>query len=276
MNEISIGRALRELRAASGKPAKAVARSAAMSPSKLSKIEREALTPSVMDVERVLTALEVPAEVKARLTEDARKAATEVTAWRLYRRSGLHKHQEEIRAIEAQTELMRLFQPVCVPGLLQSPEYVRAVLSRHGYTPEALEKMMSARMRRQEALYDEKRSYRFVITESVLRWRIVSPAMMAAQLDKLITMSRMPNISIGIVPLSAPMTDLPSCSFTLLDNRLVIVEIPHAEVTTTEPRDIVRYATKFEGFERLAVTQEEMRTLVEGIRDDFLRERETS
>ncbi|MFF2805708.1 Scr1 family TA system antitoxin-like transcriptional regulator [Streptomyces sp. NPDC058000] len=155
MNGISIGRALRELREASGRQAKAVARSAAMSPSKLSKIEREALTPSIMDVERVLAALEVSEEVKAGLTEAARKAATEATAWRLYRRTGLYKHQEEIRAIEAQTDLMRLFQPVCIPGLLQSPEYVRAVLSRHGYADDALEKMICSRMRRQEALYDK-------------------------------------------------------------------------------------------------------------------------
>ncbi|MFF2805709.1 Scr1 family TA system antitoxin-like transcriptional regulator [Streptomyces sp. NPDC058000] len=113
-----------------------------------------------------------------------------------------------------------------------------------------------------------------MITESVLKWRLISPTMMAAQLDKLITMSRMPNISIGVVPLSAPMTDLPSSSFALFDNRLVIVEIPHAKVTTTEPRDIERYVTKFDGFEQVAVADEGMRTLMEGIRDDFLREQE--
>ncbi|WP_411121412.1 helix-turn-helix domain-containing protein [Streptomyces sp. x-19] len=126
MNGISVGRALRELREASGKQAKVVARSAAMSPSKLSKIEHEALAPSVMDVERVLTALEVSEEVKAGLTEAARKAATEATAWRLYRRTGLHKHQEEIRAIEAQTDLMRLFQPACIPGLTNATRKLSA------------------------------------------------------------------------------------------------------------------------------------------------------
>ncbi|MFD3514268.1 helix-turn-helix domain-containing protein [Streptomyces sp. NPDC058657] len=274
MNNINIGEALRDLRAASGKQAKTVARSAAMSPSKLSKIERGALAPSVMDVERVLTALEVSEEVKARLTEAARKAATEATAWRIYRRTGLHKHQEEIRAIEAQTELLRLFQPVCIPGLLQIPEYVRAVLSRHNYTDDVLEKMMGSRLRRQEALYDNTRRFHFIITESVLRWRLIPPPMMATQLDKLITMSRVPDVTIGIVPMLAPMTDLPNSSFVLFDTGLAVVEIPHAEITTTELRDIERYVSKFEGFERVAVTGEEMRTLVAGIRDEFLREQE--
>lgn len=275
MNNINIGRALWELREASGKQAKAVARSAVMSPSKLSKIENEALAPSLIDVERILAALEVSEEVKARLTEAARKAATEATAWRILRRTGLHKHQDEIRAIEAQTTLMRLFQPSCVPGLLQTPEYARAILSRHSYTQGALEKMMGARLLRQEVLHDTDRAFRFVVTESVLRWKIVRPSMLAAQLDKLIAMSRMPNVSIGVLPLSVPMTDLPSSSFVLFDTNLAIIEIPHAEITTTEARDVELYVNKFDGFEGAAVTGEEMRSFVAGLRDDFLRQQET-
>ncbi|MFH8991043.1 helix-turn-helix domain-containing protein [Streptomyces sp. NPDC017940] len=275
MNNINIGRALRELREASGKQAKAVARSAVMSPSKLSKIENEALAPSLIDVERILTALEVSEEVKARLTEAARKAATEATAWRILRRTGLHKHQDEIRAIEAQTTLMRLFQPSCIPGLLQTPEYARVILGRHGYTQGVLEKMMGARLLRQEVLHDTDRTFRFVITESVLRWKIVRPSMLAAQLDKLITMSRMPNVSIGVLPLSAPVADLPSSSFVLFDTSLAIMEIPHAEITTTEARDVELYVNKFDGFEGAAVTGEEMRYFVAGLRDDFLRQQET-
>ncbi|MET7363994.1 helix-turn-helix transcriptional regulator [Streptomyces sp. NPDC005562] len=275
MNNINIGRALRELREASGKQAKAVARSAVMSPSKLSKIENEALAPSLIDVERILTAWEVSEEVKARLTEAARKAATEATAWRILRRTGLHKHQDEIRAIEAQTTLMRLFQPSCIPGLLQTPEYARAILSGHGYTQGALEKMMGARLLRQEVLHDTDRTFRFVVTESVLRWKIVRPSMLAAQLDKLITISRMPNVGIGVLPLSSPMADLPSSSFVLFDTNLAIMEIPHAEITTTEARDVELYLNKFDGFEGAAVTGEEMRHFVAGLRDDFLRQQET-
>ncbi|MFF1376469.1 helix-turn-helix domain-containing protein [Streptomyces sp. NPDC058308] len=275
MNNINIGRALRELREASGKQAKAVARSAVMSPSKLSKIENEALAPSLIDVERILAALGVSEEVKARLADAARRAATEATAWRIYRRTGLHKHQDELRAIEAQTSLMRLFQPACIPGLLQTPEYARAILGRHGYTDGVLQKMMGARLLRQQILYDSARSFRFVVTESVLRWKIVSCPMLAAQLDKLITMSRLPNVSIGVVPLSAPMADLPSSSFVLFDTSLAIIEIPHAEITTSEIRDVELYVRKFEGFEGVSVKGKEMRAFVSGIRDGFLRQQET-
>lgn len=276
MNRSDLGKTLREMRVACGEQAKSVARSAAMSPSKLSKIENGALTPSVLDVERILEALGVPDEIKESLTEAARRAATEATAWRIYRRTGLHKHQEEIRAIEARTSLLRVFQPSCIPGLLQTPEYIRAVQQSSELTDDALEKMIGARLRRQEVLYTQSRSFRFLITESVLRWRLVPAPMMAAQLDKLISMSRMSNMKIGIVPLSAPMPELPTCSFTLFDGRLAIVEIPHAEITTTEIRDIELYTAKFETFDKTALSGDGMRDLAAGIRDDFLREQEIS
>ncbi|MFF3001335.1 helix-turn-helix domain-containing protein [Kitasatospora sp. NPDC057940] len=271
MRGTDLGKALRELRLASGKEAKAVARSAAMSPSKLSKIENGRLAPSVIDVERILTALEVPDEAKVRLAAAARAIATEATAWRIYRRAGLHKHQEDIGAIEAKTQVLRVFQHSCVPGLLQSPEYVRAVQQHSELTDDALEKMITARLRRQEILFDPARKFHFLITESVLRWEIVSPPMMAAQLDKIVAMSRMPNITVGVVPRSAPKSHLPTCSFVMFDARLVIVEIPHAEITTSEPRDVEQYASKFQEFEHASVVGNEMRCMVEEIRDEFLR-----
>jgi transcriptional regulator with XRE-family HTH domain len=116
---------------ASGKEAKAVARSALMSPSKLSKIENAKLAPSATDVERILTAIGVSDEVKAEYTEAARASATEATAWRLLKRIGVHKGQQAAKALEAQMSTLRLFQPALVPGLLQTPEYIRAVLKRH-------------------------------------------------------------------------------------------------------------------------------------------------
>ncbi|WP_030662435.1 helix-turn-helix transcriptional regulator [Streptomyces rimosus] len=275
MNAIDIGQALRELREASGKQAKVVARGAAMSPSKLSKIENGVLAPSVIDVERILAALEVSEEAKVRLMEIARQVATEATAWRIYRRSGLHKHQEEIRAIEASTTLLRLFQPSCIPGLLQTPEYVRGILEGWNLTEDALEKMVGARLKRHDVLHHEGRSFHFLITESVLRWEIIGVRSMAMQLDKIISMSRFPNITIGVVPQRGVKPGLPTSAFVLFDTRLATIEVPHAEITTTEIPDIDLYLDKFRNFERVAVTGDDMRDLVSGIRDDFLRQQET-
>ncbi|MEU0687658.1 helix-turn-helix domain-containing protein [Streptomyces uncialis] len=79
MKKSGLGSALRELRESSGLAAKAVARSAVMSRSKLSKIENGKTAPSVTDVDCILTAIGVSDEVKGEYMAAVREAATERT-----------------------------------------------------------------------------------------------------------------------------------------------------------------------------------------------------
>ncbi|MEV7377827.1 helix-turn-helix domain-containing protein [Streptomyces lydicus] len=275
VNRGELGTALRALRQASGKEAKAVARSALMSASKLSKIETAKAAPSVVDVERILAAIGVSDEVKEEYLEAVRAAATEATAWRLIRRMGVHKAQQQTRALEAQMAVLRLFQPALVPGLLQTPEYIRAILSRHDLGEDALARAISARMERQQALYDSTKELHFIITEPVLRWRIVTAARMAEQLDRIASLSRLPNIDIRIIPLSARQQDIANHAFVIRDDRTVTVETVHAELVVTDPRDVALYVRKFEGFAADALSCDEARSMLESIRNGFLREPET-
>ncbi|WP_037921494.1 helix-turn-helix domain-containing protein [Streptomyces violaceorubidus] len=275
MNQAELGAALRALRQASGKEAKAVARSTVMSTAKLSKIENGRVAPATADVERILTALDVSPEIKAEYLAVARAQATEATAWRLFRRMGYHKKQEQIRALESSMTLLRLFQPSLVPGLLQTPEYIRAVLEPKGLTDEQLSRTVSARIERQRVLYDISKALHFVVTEPVLRWRLLPPAMMAGQLDRIVSVSRLPNVEVRVVPLDAPQRDVPGHSFVIRDDRVVTVETTHAEVVVTDPRDVSLYVEKFDRFASVSLAGDPMRDLVEGIRDVFLRERET-
>lgn len=275
MNRGQLGAALRALRQASGKEAKSVALSAFMPTSKLSKIETGKVAPSTVDVERILTAIEVSEEVKAEYLEVVRSASTETTAWRLVRRMGVHRAQQQTRALEAQMRLLRLFQPALVPGLVQTPEYIRAVLSRHNLGADVLTRTVNERMERQRILHDATKELHFVITEPVLRWRIVSPSRMAEQLDRLVFLSRLPHIDMRIVPLAAQQNDIANHAFVIRDDRTVTVETVHAEVVVTDPRDVDLYVRKFEGFASLAISGDAMRALLEGVRDEFLTERET-
>ncbi|MGW5095212.1 helix-turn-helix domain-containing protein [Streptomyces nodosus] len=276
MNRSELGAALRVLRNASEKEAKAVARSAVMSPSKLSKIETGKLSPSADDVDRILTAIGVSDDVKAEYMDAARAVATETTAWRLIQRAGLHKAQQRLRDVEARMGLLRLFQPALVPGLLQTPEYMRAILSRHeDLTEETVRRTVSARLERQEVLYDETKRFRFVVTEPVLRWLIVPPMVMVGQLDRLASASRLPNIDVRVVPMAGRKHDIPNHAFVIRDDRAVTVETVHAEVVVTDPRDVAQYVAKFDGFAQHALEGHELIALLESIRDDLLRERES-
>ncbi|MDT0493943.1 helix-turn-helix transcriptional regulator [Streptomyces griseus] len=277
MNRSEIGNALRVLRNASGKEAKAVARSAVMSPSKLSRIETGKVSPSADDVDRILTAIGVSDDVKTEYMDAARAAATEATAWRLIQRAGLHKAQQRLRDVEARMSLLRVFQPALVPGLLQTPEYIRAILSRYDdLSEETVRRTASARIDRQEILYDESKTLQFVITEPVLRWLIVPPTVMVSQLDRLVSASRLPSVDVRVVPINGRKYDIPNHAFAIQDDRAVAVETVHAEVIATDPRDVSLYVSKFEKFSESAVSGDAMRALIEGIRDEFLREQETA
>ncbi|MGW7141231.1 DUF5753 domain-containing protein [Streptomyces xanthophaeus] len=177
--------------------------------------------------------------------------------------------------MEAQMAVLRLFQPALVPGLLQTPEYIRAILRRHDLSDDALTRTISGRLERQAVLFDSTKKLRFVITEPVLRWRIVPSQMMAAQLDRIVSVSRLAHVDIRVVPLSAPQTDIANHAFVIRDDRMVTVETVHAEIVVTDPRDVEMYVRKFEGFENSALSGDGMRSLVEGIRDGFLTEQET-
>lgn len=270
VNRTNLGTALRALRQASGKEAKAVARSAVMSASKLSKIENGRVAPTVVDVDRILTAIGVSDEVKTEYLAAARAAATEAVAWREYRRLGYHRKQQQIMALDQSMTTLKLFQPSLVPGLLQTPEYVRSVLARKNLGEESLSRTVGARIERQGVLYDSAKTLSFVITEPVLRWRILPAAMMYGQLDRIISVSRLPNVDIRVVPLAAEQVEAPGHSFVIRDDRVVTVETVHAELVVTDPRDVSSYLEKFDRFAEMAAAGDLMRVLIEQIRDEYL------
>ncbi|MCC2278690.1 helix-turn-helix domain-containing protein [Streptomyces sp. ET3-23] len=266
---------MRALRTASGRTGESVARRAAMSAGKLSKIENCRIRPTLTDVDLILGALGVSDEAKAEFLEAARAEATEATAWRLLRRMGPWKHQQAIDAIEERTAVFRVFQGQLIPGLLQTPEYMAAIFSLPPALPqETRARTVAARLDRQRALYRPGPTFRFLICEHVLRWLVCDPTVMAVQLDRLVSLSRLPNVTIGVLPLERRMPDFPMTCFSLYDNRLVLVETFHSEIATREPKDVATYTETFERFASAAAYGEQMRALVEATRDGFLRERE--
>lgn len=163
-----------------------------------------------------------------------------------------------------------------IPGLLQTPEYASAVFSLPPALPdETRARTVAARMERQTTLYESGRSFHFLICEHVLRWLICEPVVMAVQLDRLMSLSRLPNVSIGVMPLNTRMPDFPMTCFSLHDDRLVIVETFHSELTTRDPKDIQTYVDTFERFAAVALYDNAMRALVTVIRDGFLPQQES-
>jgi transcriptional regulator with XRE-family HTH domain len=147
--------ALHDLRTASGLSGDRLARRCGMSQSKVSRIETGRLLPSVVDVEQVLTALEVDDATRHELLALARVANAEYQDVRASVRRGLHHRQREIAALEASATQVQHFLPALITGLLQIPEYMRAAMSTP-IEPAAgdVSRAIALKLERQAVLHD--------------------------------------------------------------------------------------------------------------------------
>jgi transcriptional regulator with XRE-family HTH domain len=109
--------------------------------------------------------------------------------------------------IEAKATVLRAFEHSLVPGLLQTEDYARAVLStRPGATEAEIEADVAERLARQQILTrDEPSSPRlYALLDEGILYRPVAPApVMHHQLVHLVEMSRWPHITIQVVPYAA-------------------------------------------------------------------------
>jgi len=103
---------------------------------------------------------------------------------------------------EAEATSLRTFQLVLVPGLLQTPEYARAVLStRVGATADDVDQAVTARLERQAILdRDDPPLLWVLIDEGALRRPVSGRDVMQAQVEHLVEMAGRPNVIIQVIP----------------------------------------------------------------------------
>jgi hypothetical protein len=105
--------------------------------------------------------------------------------------------------LEEAASLIRLYEVQFVPGLLQSADYARAVISLGlpGVAPEEIERRVSLRLARQELLAKPGGPRLWaVVDEAALRRPIGGREVMRAQLGRLLDAAREPNITLQVVP----------------------------------------------------------------------------
>jgi hypothetical protein len=120
--------------------------------------------------------------------------------------------------VEGRAWKVETFQDSVVPGLLQTPDYVRAVVraSDPSATPQQIERWVGVRMARQRRLTDEHPLQLVaVIGEEALRRPIGGKEVMRAQLKHLVDLAAQPNIEIRFLPLAAAQAGMSSAFIVL-------------------------------------------------------------
>jgi transcriptional regulator with XRE-family HTH domain len=260
----ALGARLRELRADSGLSGKALAGRLGWPASKVSKIETGKQAPSAEDLRAWAEALGA-ADTLPELTGRLRTLETHYAAWRRQLAAGVRARQEAWHATESAAAGIRNFESAVIPGLLQTPEYARHMFLRTTAlhrTAQDIEAGVNARMQRQQALYTPGRSFHFLLWEPALHMLLCPRDVMAGQLDRLLGTFGMSTVELGIVPLSADLTVVPTHGFWLFDERLVMVETIGAELRLTDPAELSLYRTVWDELAQVAVSGHEAHRLI--------------
>jgi transcriptional regulator with XRE-family HTH domain len=251
---------LRRLRSVAGLSGIEAARRAGYSQSKISRFETARQVPTTEEVYTLCRVYAAPPEVRDRLLELAADLTAETVRVRAVLSHGARYLQQRIGRIEQASQLVRSFTPTLVDGLLQIPDYVRAMGS-HRLQGRELDAFVDSRVERQRIL-DTDRQFQSVITEGALRWHVGSPQIMAAQLDHLIEASHRPNLRLGIIPWTTPVNSPALHCFTIFDDRAVIVGTETATAIITDPADIADYDQRYRFYSRLAVVGDRARAVL--------------
>ncbi|MBL1099135.1 helix-turn-helix domain-containing protein [Streptomyces coffeae] len=265
-----LAEALRSQRKRAGKTQTWLARRCNMSQTKISNIEGGKLTPSLVDVEVIIEALGTDGPVASEILAVARTANTEWQDHWSSRRRGLDKKQNELATLESLSTEFRFFLLSMITGLLATPEYVRASIAD---VPGDQSKTIAKKLERQQVLYDSSKSFTFILTEQAVRWPLLPPMAMAMQLDRLASVSRIPNVQLGVIPLGGHIQERPLNTFTVYDRRLATVETGTGALILRDHRDVTAYLRDFEAYERFAIFGDDCRELLAEWSMNFARQR---
>jgi transcriptional regulator with XRE-family HTH domain len=275
---------LRRLRLNAGLSTHQVAATIGVSQSKVSKIENGHRSASIPDVRAWAKAVGLTGDRVEELVDLAERSLTDLIARRAILRGGSHAHQRRFGELERAAGLIREFELVFIPGLLQTADYAKQVMTSVRPDRDDVGAAVAARLERQAILYDETKRFEFLLAEGVLGWRLGAIGPHLAQLDRLVAVSTLPNVDLAILP----QTTVPTWhghGFVIFSrihladddvadadddgDTLVYVETLTQELRVSDPDDVALYLDVFERLRSQATSGEDSRRLLASVMADL-------
>jgi transcriptional regulator with XRE-family HTH domain len=251
---------LREVRAAIGMTQNEVATRLDWSLSKVIRIETGRIGISVVDLRALLDLYRVDdPDLVAQLIEFGRGGRTQ--SWSRFK-GVLRPEYLQFLGYEAAASRHRQFEPVLIPGLLQTKDYARAIADYFpspSADPSVVKRQLEAKALRQKRLDHEWATLHFILDEAVIRrWigpELEDPSIMRDQLMRLKQLNRRPHITIQVIPFKRGLHEGMRGSFVLLtldgiEGDLLYEETAKGSSITRDNSDRIRERAK--AFEHLA------------------------
>jgi transcriptional regulator with XRE-family HTH domain len=264
---------LRRLRERAGLTGDEAAATLNWSGSKISRIELNRIGVKRDDLDKLLDLYKVESpyreELQALASESSKTGRLRAVV------AGLPTDYAEYVSAEDEARSIWNWEPLIVPGLLQTEDYTRAVMA--GYQSmfrippgDAERRILLRRMRQQLLTREPPLQLSFVIDESVLRRRFGSNSAMHGQLLRVTEVSEMPNVDIRILPLGGEHPTTPA-AFSYMQFPQVhdvplrdIVSIEHltGSYELEDEEQTFRYRVTFEGLLEKSLDPSESRDLI--------------
>jgi transcriptional regulator with XRE-family HTH domain len=271
-----LGTLLRRLRQDQGLTVEQVAERLLCSPSKVSRMEtgQRGATPRDMRDLCDLYGVSDPAE-RARMTKLAADGKQQGW-WQPY---DLPEDFTTYVGLEQDAVAIRTYQSTIVPGLLQTPEYVREMskVVVPEVSAETANELVEVKQRRQARLAAEPSpSLSVVLDEAVLHRVVGGPAVMGAQLERMIEAIGIHSVTIQVIPYIAGAHPAMDSTFAILDfpdpvPSVVSVEGLVGWIYLERPQDIARYEYVFDRLKSLALSSQDSAELIARVAANYRR-----
>ncbi|WP_424919195.1 helix-turn-helix domain-containing protein [Streptomyces sp. wa1064] len=241
------GSRLRKLRIAAGLTQAEVGVLAHVVSSRIAQLERATGAKPTLELTRVLDKELVADELL-------------IDLWPYVYREAFPDWSRAFIAYSVRAAMIRQYASHAVPGLLQTPQYARALLSM-GHTlrdDEHLEERLAARLDRQVRLTGPDRPELWIILdEAVLRRPVGGAAVMRGQLEKLLRMAEEPNVTIQVLPFDQGAHGSLGGSLTVLvmpdGTEVAYTEGAHYGQLTEEPDEVERFVLTYDQLRAMAL-----------------------
>ncbi len=192
---------LRRLRESARLTCEEVAEQLECSASKISRVETGRVSVSPRDVRDMLEIYGVPESQREGLVQLARDSRQKGW-WHAYSDT-IQPHFATYLGLESAASEIRIYEVSLIPGLLQTEEYARTVISAGMVNSphDDIERQVELRMARQPTLTRaDPPKFWAVLDEAALRRRVGGSGLMRMQLEHLLDLAMLPNAAIQVIP----------------------------------------------------------------------------
>lgn len=268
---------LRRLRNEAGLSQREVGQRCNWSGARLSYIENAVQDVREDDLDQLLPLYDVPEDRWASYYSAAERSR-ERGWWDRYQRV-MPDYFELSVGLEQGASGIQMFEPVVLPGLLQTPAYADAVLRRDVWprTDQDLQRLVDLRIKRQEILTrsEEPVQLSVVLDEATLRHVAGDAAVMGEQLDHLVDMAKRPNVAVRVLPFGRGAQSYSQSEFMIFTfawaSDAVVVYVEHRDraLYLEEQQDTNGFVLAFHNLWQIASNEEESLAMMRGIAKEY-------